>query len=43
MESITDMVSLFNGHRPGDTIWLTIERDNQSVDINVTLAPWPDT
>ena len=43
VESITDMVSRFNGHRPGDTIWLTIERDNQSVDINVTLAPWPDT
>ena len=43
VESITDMVSRFNRHRPGDTIWLTIERDNQSVDINVTLASWPDT
>ena len=43
VDSITDMVSLFNEHNPGDRVWLTIERNNKSFDVNVTLAPFPDT
>ena len=43
VRSVTEMVGLFNEMRPGDRIWLTIERNNKSVDVNVTLAPWPDT
>ena len=41
--SVTQMVGLFNEMRPGDQVWLTIERNNKNVDVSVTLAPWPDT
>lgn len=45
---VDDMVSYFNSLRPGDIVTLSVKRiDNLGVDedleIDVTLAPWPET
>ena len=37
-----DMVSYFNTRRPGDVVTLSVYRGQQTIEIEVQLAPWPD-
>jgi len=43
VDSVTDMVSYLNTLRPGDQVTLTVVRDKKSLEIDLTLDPWPDT
>ena len=43
VSSVDEMVSYFNTLLPGHTITLTIYRDMDTIDLDATLAPWPDT
>ena len=43
VDSVEDMVSYFNSRRPGDDVTLSVFRDGQTVELQVTLAEWPDT
>lgn len=43
VDSVTDMVSYLNTLRPGDQVTLTIVRDKKSLQVDLTLDPWPDT
>ena len=38
--SVVDMVGYFNTRRPGDTVTLTLIREDETKNVNVTLAPW---
>ena len=42
VSSVDEMVSYFNTLLPGHTITLTIYRDMDTIDLDATLAPWPD-
>ena len=37
-----DMVGYFNTQRPGDVVTLSVYRGQQTIEIEVELAPWPD-
>ena len=37
-----DMVRYFNTREPGDVVTLSVYRGQQTVEIDVELAPWPD-
>jgi 2-alkenal reductase len=41
--SIDDMVSYLNSKIPGDEVKLSVYRDSETVELTVTLDPWPDT
>ena len=41
--SIDDMVSYLNSKNPGDEVRLSVYRDRETVELAVTLDPWPDT
>lgn len=41
--SVEDMVSYFNTRRPGDKVTLSMVRGGQAIELEVTLAEWPDT
>ena len=43
VSSVDEMVSYFNTLMPGHTITLTVYRDEGTIDLDATLAPWPDT
>ena len=43
VSSVDQMVSYFNTLLPGHTITLTVYRDESTIDLDATLAPWPDT
>ena len=43
VSSVDQMVSYFNTLMPGHTITLTVYRDEGTIDLDATLAPWPDT
>ena len=43
MDSVAEMVSYFNTLKPGDDVTLTVFRNSQTVEVEVTLAKWPDT
>ena len=43
VSSIDQIVSYFNELNPGDTITLSIYRNLEYVNIEATLAPWPDS
>ena len=38
--SVAEMVSYFNTLRPGDTVTLTVLRDDKTQEVDVTLAAW---
>ena len=38
-----DMVRHLNKLRPGGSVTLSVLRDGRSVDVDVTLAEWPDS
>jgi len=40
--SVEEMVSYFNGLKPGDEVVLTVLRDNHSRQVPIVLDPWPD-
>ena len=40
VSSVVDMVGYFNTRRPGDTVTLTLIRENETKNVNVTLAAW---
>lgn len=41
--SVADMVSYLNSRSPGDEVRLSVFRDRQTIELVVTLDPWPDT
>ena len=41
--SIDDMVSYFNKLRPGDKVTLSVVRNSRTIELEITLAEWPDT
>ena len=43
VSSVEDMVSYFNTRKPGDEVTLSVFRDRGTIEIEVTLARWPDT
>ena len=43
VSSVEDMVGYFNTLRPGDAVTLSIFRGEETIEIEVTLAEWPDT
>lgn len=43
VSSVDEMVTYFNGLRPGHTVTLSVFRNMDTVQIEATLAPWPDT
>ena len=43
VSSVDEMVSYFNTLLPGHTVTLTVFRNMDTLDIEATLAPWPDT
>ncbi|MFQ5894142.1 MAG: S1C family serine protease [Nitrospinota bacterium] len=43
LDSVEDMVSYFNTRRPGDEVTLSVFRDGRTIELDVTLAEWPDT
>ena len=43
VSSVDQMVSYFNTLLPGHTITLTVYRNTGTIDLDATLAPWPDT
>ena len=42
VNSVQDMISYFNGKRPGDKITLTVVRGDQQISVPVELGEWPD-
>ena len=43
VSTMEDMVGCFNSVKPGDTVTLSVLRDRNTIEIEVTLAAWPDT
>lgn len=43
VNSVEDMVSLFNRIRPGNTVTLVVVRKGETITLSVTLAEWPDS
>ena len=43
VDSVEDMVSYFNGRKPGDQVVLSVYRQRRSIELEVELDPWPDT
>ena len=43
VDSVEDMVSYFNGRKPGDEVVLSVYRQRRSIELEVELDPWPDT
>ena len=43
IDSVEDMVSYFNGRKPGDEVVLSVYRQRQSIELEVKLEAWPDT
>jgi S1-C subfamily serine protease len=41
--SIDDMVSYLNSKNPGDEVRLSVYRNSETVELALTLDPWPDT
>jgi len=39
---VDDLLSYFNGKKPGDTVTLSIQRGDQTMSIPVALGEWPD-
>jgi S1-C subfamily serine protease len=40
VSSVAEMVSYFNGLRPGDEVTVTVFREGSTQDVEVTLAAW---
>ena len=40
--SVEDMIVHFNSKQPGDSVTLTVLRDGETIEVNVTLGEWPD-
>jgi len=43
VSSVADMVEYLNTRRPGDRVELTVFRGGRTVDLQVTLDPWPES
>ena len=43
VSTMEDMVGYFNSVKPGDTVTLSVLRNRNTIEIEVTLAAWPDT
>lgn len=43
VESVDDMVSYLNSKSPGDKVKLSVYRDRKTIELAITLDPWPDT
>jgi len=41
--TVYELVTYFNNLRPGHTVTLSVFRNMETVQIEATLAPWPDT
>ena len=39
---VDDILSYFNGKKPGDTVTLSVQRGDQMMSIPVVLGEWPD-
>jgi len=39
---VEDMLSYFNGKKPGDTVTLSVQRGDQQISVPVALGEWPD-
>ena len=39
---VEDMLSYFNGKKPGDTVTLSVQRGDQLISVPVSLGEWPD-
>jgi S1-C subfamily serine protease len=39
---VDDLLSYFNGKKPGDTITLSVQRGDQKISVPVVLGEWPD-
>ena len=43
VSSVEDMVTYFNTLKPGQDVTLSVFREDKTVELQVTLAEWPDT
>ena len=43
VSAVDDMVSYFNELRPGEEVTLSVVRNSQEIEVDVTLTEWPDT
>ncbi|MEE9286403.1 MAG: trypsin-like peptidase domain-containing protein [Dehalococcoidia bacterium] len=43
VSTVDDLIAQFNTKQPGDTITLTLIRDGEEIEIETTLAEWPDS
>ena len=39
---VEDMLSYFNGKKPGDTVTLSVQRGDQQISVPAVLGEWPD-
>ena len=39
---VDDILSYFNGKKPGDTVTLSVQRGDQKISVPVVLGEWPD-
>ncbi len=39
---VEDILSYFNGKKPGDTVTLSVQRGDQQISVPVVLGEWPD-
>jgi S1-C subfamily serine protease len=39
---VDDLLSYFNGKKPGDTVTLSVQRGDQKISVPVVLGEWPD-
>lgn len=40
--SVEDMIVHFNSRQPGDSVTLTVLRDGETIEVDVTLGEWPE-
>jgi len=43
VSKVQDMLTFFNGKRPGDKLNLSVQRGDQQITVPVELGEWPDT
>ncbi len=41
VQKVSDIADSLAGHKPGDTVSLTINRDGKQQQLSVTLQAWP--
>jgi S1-C subfamily serine protease len=42
VSKVEDLISYFNGKRPGDEVTLTVVREGKQITVKVTLGEWPE-